>query len=128
MAVVKLAMLFRESREPGEVVPMPRLPVLSSRSLSVSEPVVFLVSKARYEAGEVVETLERAESILAVEVELPPVSSALNRIAEPMPAKPPLADDRCSKVKRLLIDEEAVSLAEIVRDEVAVIEEPVKPP
>ena len=75
-----------------------------------------------------VEVLVRPDRILAVEVALPPVSSALKRMAEPMPAKPPEAEDKCSKVKRLLTDDEAVSLAETVRDEVAVIKEPVKPP
>ena len=61
------------------------------------------------------ETFERAERILAVVVELPPASSALKRMAEPIPARPPLPVERCSKVRRLLTEEEAVSEAEIVR-------------
>ena len=36
-----------ESFQLGEVVPRPRLPALSILNLSVREPVVFLVSKAR---------------------------------------------------------------------------------
>ena len=59
--------------------------------------------------------MERAERILAVVVEVPPVSSAVKRRAEPIPAKPPLAVERCSKVRRLVTEEEAAFEAEIVR-------------
>lgn len=56
------------------------------------------------------------------------MSSAEKRMAVPMPASPPLPEERCSRVKRLFTELEAVSEAEIVKEEVAVIVEPVNPP
>ena len=56
---------------PGEVVPMPRRPCSSILTLSVKEPVMFLVKKERKEVGEVVETLESTPLICAEDVESP---------------------------------------------------------
>ena len=56
---------------PGEVVPMPNLPCSSILTLSVKEPVMFLVKKERKEVGEVVDTDDNTPLIWAVEVERP---------------------------------------------------------
>jgi len=56
---------------PGVVVPMPNLPCSSILTLSVKEPVMFLVKKERKEVGDVVETLESTPLICAEEVARP---------------------------------------------------------
>ena len=56
---------------PGDVVPMPRRPCSSILTLSVKEPVRFLVKKERKEVGEVVETDESTPLIWAEEVARP---------------------------------------------------------
>ena len=56
---------------PGEVVPIPNLPWSSILTLSVKEPVMFLVKKERKEVGEVVETDESTPLICAEEVANP---------------------------------------------------------
>lgn len=56
---------------PGDVVPMPNLPSESILTLSVSEPVTFLVKKERKEVGDVVDTDDKTPLICADEVARP---------------------------------------------------------
>lgn len=56
---------------PGDVVPIPNLPCSSILTLSVKEPVMFLVKKERKEVGLVVETEDNTPLIWAEEVARP---------------------------------------------------------
>ena len=89
-----------ESVAYGDVVPMPRLPRLSRRMYSVSEPLMFLVEKVRAEVMDASFTSVSIEAMRAVEVadevadESASSASAEKRIPVPMPLAA-VEDARC---------------------------------
>ena len=111
---------------PGEVVPMPRRPCSSILTLSVKEPVMFLVKKERKEVGEVVETDESTPLIWAEEVESPDKSWAENCRAEPILLVPVAVSEKVwmRSIRTATEVEEAVEVARVKAMSLVAVEVP----
>ena len=94
---MKLAMLLRERREPGVVVPMPRNPAPVKRAASVSVPL-FKVENVRSPFPPL-KFCWRMEAIAAVVVEMPEMSCVRNA----RPTDVVVADPLLTRLKAVVV-------------------------